>query len=164
MKLAAYIFLVIGFNQLYSQNVSLEQLTKWRKTSYKVVEKELEKIGWVKGGTENSDGIYRNDNYFLNKGSQNEKVITLMYTTDYKLENNCISYNAAKDKDFDNFIEQIKASDYKQFKPTNGNITSDYFKNDKLIVIASVLEGMDKFKFITIYICTNEEYSKSYRE
>lgn len=87
-----------------------------------------------------------------------------MYTTDYKLEDNCISYNAVKDQDYDNFIEQINSSGYKKFKSTNGNVISDYYKNDKFTVIASLLEGMEKFKFITIYICTNKEYSKSHRE
>ena len=164
MKLETYLFLLIGFSQLYSQNVSLEQLTLWRKTNYKIVEKELLKNGWEKGTTEKSEGIYRNDNYFLNKGSQNEKVLTLMYTTNYKLENNCISYNAVKDQSYDNFIKQIKVSGYKQFKSTNVNVISDYFRNDKLTVIVSVLEGMSQFKFITIYMCTNKEYSKSHRE
>lgn len=57
MKLATFIFFVIGFNQLYSQNISLEQLTKWRKTDYKVVEKELMKIGWKKIVTEKLEWV-----------------------------------------------------------------------------------------------------------
>lgn len=164
MKLAIYIFLLVGFNQLYSQNISLEQLTKWRNTNYKVLEKELGKIGWEKAVTEKSEDIYRNDNYFLNKGSQNEKVLTLTYTEDYKLENNCISYNAAKEQEYDNFIKQIKTFGYKQFKSTNGNVISDYYRNEKYTIIVSVIEGINQFKFITIYICTNEDYSKSHRE
>ena len=164
MKLTTYLFLLIGFNQLYSQNVSLGQLTEWQKTNYKIVENELLKIGWEKGKTEKSEDIYRNDKYFLNKGSENEKVLTLMYRTDYKLENNSLSYNAVKSYDYDNFIESLKSSGYKKFKSKNGNVISDYYRSDKLTVITSVLKGIDEFKFITIYLCTNEEYPKSHRE
>ncbi|MNG01233.1 hypothetical protein D3C85_187540 [compost metagenome] len=169
MKLATYLLLLIGFTQLYSQNINLEQLTLWRQTNYKIVDEELLKMGWEKSISKETEDIYRNDQYFLNKGSKNEKVLTLMYTNDYKLENNCISYNAIKDQNFDNFLNQIKSSDYKEFKSNkNENVISDYYQSDKLTVIASILKGIDEqmqeIKFYTIYLSTSIDYHNSHKD
>ncbi len=169
MKLATYLLLLICFNQLYAQNISLEQLTVWRKTNYKIVEKELIKMGWEKSISKETEGNYRSNEYFLDKGSKDEKVLTLMYTNDYELENNCISYNAVKGEDFDNFENQIKSTDYKKFKSNKSErVISDYYKSDKFTVIISILNGtndkMQKTQFFTIYLSNNEDYSKSHKD
>ena len=48
MRFSIFLFLFIGLTHLYSQNIDLNQLTKLRETNYKIVDKELLKMGWEK--------------------------------------------------------------------------------------------------------------------
>lgn len=166
MKFSILLFLFFGLTPLYSQNIDLNQLTKLRETNYKIVDKELLKMGWEKTISKELNDNYKNDLYFLNKGSNNEKVLTLIYTSDYELKNNTISYNTIKDKCYDEFISQIKSSGYILFKTNrNENIISDYYESDTITIVISVLKGVDsqmqKIDFVTIYLSTNEDYKKN---
>lgn len=166
MRFSIFLFLFIGLTHLYSQNIDLNQLTKLRETNYKIVDKELLKMGWKKTISKELINNYKSDLYFLNKGSNNEKVLTLIYSSDYELKNNTISYNTIKDKFHDDFISQIKSSGYILFKTNrNENVISDYYESDTITIVISVLKGIDSqmqnIDFVTIYLATNEDYKKN---
>lgn len=168
MKSTIYIFLFIGFTHLYSQNVNLKQLIQWRQTNYEIVDKELLKMGWKKSIPKATDN-YKECLYFLNKGSINEKVLRLMYTVDYELKSNTISYSIAKDVYYDDLINQIKSRGFSLFKSIKSeNVISDYYKSDTITIIVSVLKGIDQqmreIQFLTIYLSTNEDYYQSHKE
>jgi hypothetical protein len=164
MKFTIYIFLLVGINNLYSQSIDLKQLILWRESNYKVVDGQLLKLNWEKSTLKDATDIYRNDLYQQNKESKDEKSLTLIYTNDYKIENNTISYSTTKNEEYSNFLNQINSSGYKLFKSKkSGNVASDYFRSDNMTAIVSVLEGFE-IKFFTIFISTNEDYYKSHKD
>ena len=110
MKLIIYLFLLVGLNNLYSQNIDLTQLALWRETNYKIVETQLLNLNWEKSMSNEPKYNYRNDQYSLNKGSKYEKGLALMFSDDYIIENNTLRYEAIKNGDYENFVNQIKSS------------------------------------------------------
>jgi hypothetical protein len=168
MKLTTCIFLFIGFTHLYSQNIDLNQLVLWRGTNYKIVDQELLKMGWEKSIPKEDINNYKNNLYFLNKGSNNEKVLTLICTDDYEIKNNSLSYNSVKNENYDDFINQIISLGYVRFKSVkNGNVISEYYKSKEITIVVSVLKGIDKqmqeMDFLTVNLSTNEDYDKSHK-
>ena len=95
MKLAT-LLLILGFGNLYSQNIDLKQLLNWRSTNYQIVDGNLLNLGWEKSKLRDTTDIYRTDEYYINHWSRKEKVVTLMYTNDYKVENNSVTYSGSK--------------------------------------------------------------------
>ena len=169
MKSTIYLILLIGLNNLYSQNIDLTQLALWRETNYKIVETQLLKLNWEKSVSNEPTDNYRNDQYSLNKGSKNEKGLALMYTDDYKIENNTLRYESSKNGDYDNFVNQIKSSGYKLIKTKkNERVVSDYYRSDKITVIISILKGIDEqmqeIEFFSVHLSTNEDYFRSHKD
>lgn len=167
MKLTKWLFFLFGFTNLYSQNINLNQLLNWRNTNYNIADKELLKNGWKKSISKEPIDNYRNDEYFLNKGSIKETVLTLNYTNDNNINNNCLSYSTLKDNNYDDFINQVKSSGFTIFRSDKkSNIYSDYYKSELITVIVSVINGIDEkmqeINFVYIYLSTNEDYEKSH--
>lgn len=165
MKITTFLFFIFfGVNTIYSQTVTLVEFEKWRETNFEEIEVKLSEKGWKKSNSEKLSNKYINSNYFINKGSINEKVITLGFTDNYEIINNTISYTSIKNESYDDIIKQIKLSGYKLFKSNkNEKVISDYYRSEKNTVIISVLKG-GEIEFYTIYICTNEDYAKSHKE
>lgn len=168
MKLTTCIFLFIGLTHLYPQKIDLNQLVLWRSTNYKIVNQELLKMGWEKSIPKEDIDNYKNNLYFYNKGSNNEKVLTLIYTDDYEIRNNSLSFNSVKIGNYDDFINQIISLGYIKFKSIkNGNVISEYYKSNEITIVVSTLKGIDKqmheMEFLTIHLSTNDNYDKSHK-
>lgn len=158
MKLTICLFLFIGLNNLYSQNTDLKQFTEWREKNYKIVDVSLFRYGWEKFNR-STNTTCRNYEYILYKGSEKQQIVRLMYTDDYKIENNSLSYNALKDWKYDRLIADLTSSGYKILKSyKNKNGTSDCYRLDNNLVIVSVYKSKDKHlqevEFFTVYVGT----------
>ena len=157
MKSIICIFLLfIELNNLYSQNIDLKQLTEWREKSYEIVDVSLSRYGWKKFNR-STNTTCRNSEYILYKSLENQQTVRLMYTDDYKIENNSLSYNALKDWKYDHLVADLKSSGYKilnSYKNKKG--TSDHYRLDNNSVIVSIYKRKNKHlkeeEFYTVYV------------
>jgi len=168
MKATIYLFLVIGLNNLYSQSTDLKQLIHWRERSYIDVDLSLLRYGWKKSN-HSTNTTCRNYQYILYKGLDKQQIVTLMYTNDYKLENNSLSYNAVKDWKYDDLITALKSFGYKISKSyKNKNGFTDYYRLDNNSVIVSVYKRQNanfkEVEFYTVYVNRDDESVKNNKD
>jgi hypothetical protein len=155
-----YLFLVFISLSIYSQDVNIRKLIKYKKTDFIIVQNKLISEEWQIDTHENCKKNQIGSYFFKNKGNLNEKVIYIHRNCDNLNFINVITYSCIKDKNYINIIKQLKKLRFELINKNENDVTITYtYNKNNLFILVSILKikSIDiEFESVTINISNSQ--------